>query len=255
MSVPVLMYHHVLPKSAFLSSSLEEFRSQMEFLYKNNYKTLTSEEFYLYKQKKLKLPKKSVFLTFDDGWRDNFIYAYPILKEFSLHATIFLVSQWINEASKKDEAYIEAYHEEAKKLAQSQARAVLMNWEEVKEMKASGLIDFHSHTYSHSDGYFDNFSFEDELKLSKQDIEKNLNFTERQLCWPRGKYNENMLKLAKKAGYEIFYTTKRGINKADNSLDEIKRIAVKKGASWLKKTLFIYQNDFLGALYSKIKKG
>jgi len=85
-SVTVLMYHHILPKDGFIASSVDNFDKQMKFLSDNNYKTLSSEEFFLFKKGELKLPKKSVFITFDDGWRDNFIYAYPILKKYNLKA-------------------------------------------------------------------------------------------------------------------------------------------------------------------------
>lgn len=255
MSVTVLMYHHVLPKSGFITSSIDEFRSQMEFLCKNGYKTLSSKEFYLYKKKQLKVPKKTVLITFDDGWRDNFIYAYPILKEFGLKATIFLVTEWIEKASQESNEFTQSYHNEAKELAKSNPRAVFMNWSEVYEMRDSGLIDFHTHTHSHSDEYFNKFSFEDEVEVSRQIIEQKLNFKDNQLCWPRGIYNNDMIKTAQTFGFEMFYTTQRGVNRADNNLTYIKRVAAKKGATWLKKTLFIYQNDILGSIYSKLKKG
>ena len=82
---------------------------------------------------------------------------------------------------------------------------------------------------------------------------KNFGFDDKLLCWPRGKFNDELKNVAKSVGYEVFFTTKRGINKPDGVLDDIRRIAVKKDASWLKKTLFIYQNDFLGSLYSTLK--
>lgn len=74
------MYHHILPKSSFISSSVSEFEAQMAYLARCGYKALSLEEFFLYKKAKLKVPKKSVLITFDDGWRDNFYFAYPILK-------------------------------------------------------------------------------------------------------------------------------------------------------------------------------
>ena len=74
------------------------------------------------------------------------------------------------------------------------------------------------------------------------------------LCWPRGIFDENLLNIAKSVGYKAFFTTQRGINRADNNLNFIKRIAVKKDEKWLKKSLFIYRNDILGGIYSWVKK-
>ena len=114
MSVSVLMYHHVLRNGGFIASSVDEFRAQMSFLARDGYRTLSAAEFIAYKNGELKVPKKSVFITFDDGWKDNFIYAYPILHEFGLRATIFLVTQ---RASEKRGEFIELTHSEYKKAA------------------------------------------------------------------------------------------------------------------------------------------
>ena len=110
MSVPVLMYHHVLQKGGFIASSVAEFRKQMEFLAKSDYKTLSMSEFIAYKKGEFAPPKKSVLITFDDGWKDNFVYAYPILREFGLRASMFLVSGWIEKASEKKGEFIELNH-------------------------------------------------------------------------------------------------------------------------------------------------
>ena len=75
------MYHHVLKKGGFIASSAEDFASQMRFLAEAGYKTLTMSEFIAYKKGELAVPKKSVLVTFDDGWKDNYVYAYPILRE------------------------------------------------------------------------------------------------------------------------------------------------------------------------------
>ena len=206
MSVPVLMYHHVLEKSGFIASSVDEFRSHMKFLAENGYKTLSINEFIAYKKGELEVPKKSVCITFDDGWMDNYIYAYPIVKEFGLKANIFIITGWIEAAQKAHEmrpaSFLNVDHNECKRLA---------------PMKK-------------------NFGFEDDA-----------------LCWPRGKYNDEYLNAAKKHGYKAFFTTKRGINKADGNLEEIKRIVTKRDEKWLKKTMFIYQNDFLGSIYAFLR--
>jgi len=250
MSVPVLMYHHILPKSSFIASSIEEFEKQMKFLYENNYKTLTSEEFLEYKKGNLKI-KKGVFITFDDGWRDNFYYAYPILKKYNLKATCFLVTEWIEKASEKKEEFKPLNHNECKKEVQINPSNVILNWDEIAKMQ--DVFDFHSHTHSHRDFYFrKEYSWNEEFIISKEILKKRLNIDSKHLCWPRGKYDKDLIKLAKNY-YEILYTTKRGVNLPDNNLNEIKRISVKKDEKWLKKQLFIFSNPILGKLYAKVK--
>ena len=250
MSVTVLMYHHILSKDSFIASSIDNFEKQMKFI-SQNYKTLTSKEFEEYKKGKLPA-KKSVMITFDDGWRDNLEYAYPILKKFNLKATLFAITGWIDEASKKEYPFIERKHNEAKKIVKERANEVVLNWSQLENMQ--DVFDIHSHTHFHRDDYFGKISLEEELILSKERLKQKLNINSNHLCWPRGIYSQEDINLAKKIGYEVLYTTKRGINKADNYLDEIKRISVKKDDKWVKKQIFIFNNDLLGSVYAKLKK-
>ena len=226
MSIPVLMYHHVLEKSSFIASSVDEFRSHMKFLAENGYKTLSINEFIAYKKGELEVPKKSVCITFDDGWMDNYIYAYPIVKEFGLKANMFIVTGWIEAAQKAHEishgTFLNGSHSECKNVAPSRPQDVILNLEQIEKM--SDCFSFHSHTHGHFDGYFGQLSLDEEFGLA-----------------------------AKKHGYKAFFTTKRGINKADGNLEEIKRIVTKRDEKWLKKTMFIYQNDFLGSIYAFLR--
>jgi len=250
LSIPVLMYHHILPKNGFIASSVDEFDKQMKFLSDNGYHSLTSQEFLDFKKGK-KFPKKSVFITFDDGWRDNFVYAYPILKKYNLNATCFLVTEWIEKASEKKEEFKPLNHNECKKEVQINPSSVILNWNEIAKMQ--DVFDFHSHTHSHRDFYFGKeYSWNEEFIISKEILKKRLNIDSKHLCWPRGNYDEKLIKLAKES-YEILYSTKRGVNNPDNNLDEIKRIAIKKDEKWLKKQLFLFSNPLLGTLYSKVK--
>ena len=133
MSVSVLMYHHVLENDGAIAISQKNFEAQMKMLAKGGYTTITPDELLAYKQGKITLPKKSVLITFDDGWRNNYIYAYPILKKYGLKATIFLITSWIEEASKQPLAFEPACHEKAKILAKERLGAVVLNWGESDE--------------------------------------------------------------------------------------------------------------------------
>ncbi|MCF6775617.1 polysaccharide deacetylase family protein [Thiotrichales bacterium 19X7-9] len=251
-SVPVLMYHHVLEQSGFICSSIEEFDQQMAYLVANKYKTLTIDEFYQYKKGKLKLPKKSVLITFDDGWRNNFVYAYPILKKYGLKATLFVVTGWIEAASNSNDVAFQAVqHKECKKKAPTHPREVLCSWDELKKM--ADVFDIQAHTHTHRDDYFGTLDWQKDIILSKELLKQRLNIDSKHLCWPRGNYDIETIKLAKDAGFEVLYTTERGINLADNQLDYIKRIAVKKDARWLKKTLKLFSSPLMGSIYVKLK--
>ena len=121
-AVTVLMYHRVLAeeelepwhyqdKEKIYDTIVlkEAFTEQMQFLSEQGYVTLTLKEFELFMLGELDVPEKSVLITFDDGFKDNFTEAYPILKSHNFNATIFLITNsvatgdplYLNEADLK----------------------------------------------------------------------------------------------------------------------------------------------------------
>ena len=115
--VPCIMYHSISDEKAINSKNFEE---QLELM--KNYATFKFEEL---EEVHCTLPKNSILLTFDDGYKDNYTNAFPLLKKYNMKATIFLNTAYIG----TDPEYL--------------------NWEEIKEMYESGLIDFQLHTHSH----------------------------------------------------------------------------------------------------------
>ena len=96
--IPILMYHHVSPYSAGseYAVSLDQFRRQMQWLQEQGYQTiLVSDMVEAVKDGKL-LPLKPIILTFDDGFKDVYENAFPLLTEFGFTATIYLIEDVIN---------------------------------------------------------------------------------------------------------------------------------------------------------------
>ncbi|GKV64944.1 MULTISPECIES: polysaccharide deacetylase family protein [Sporosarcina] len=97
--LPVIMYHDLVKNKDGDNLSILEvskFKEQMNYLKVNGWRTITSEELTLWLQKKIKLPEKSVLITFDDGYSSTADLAYPILKANKLKATAFLIASRIN---------------------------------------------------------------------------------------------------------------------------------------------------------------
>lgn len=92
--VAILMYHRISPKRErpYLNViSVKSFRRQIEYIFRN-YEILSLDELVEYILSEKPLPKKAVVITFDDGYKDNYLYAYPILQKYHIPATIFLVT-------------------------------------------------------------------------------------------------------------------------------------------------------------------
>lgn len=89
---PILMYHHIDNRSQEwkLSVSPESFARQMEFLKAHRYRVMPLSEYIELLKTGKKIPKKSVVITFDDGYDDNFTNAFPVLKKMGFPATIFV---------------------------------------------------------------------------------------------------------------------------------------------------------------------
>nr|WP_314045402.1 polysaccharide deacetylase family protein [uncultured Leptotrichia sp.] len=116
-----LMYHSVYKVGIPGIISTEEFEEQMKVI--KDKKTFKMEEL---KGLGYKLPENSVLVTFDDGYKNNYVEAFPILKKYGIKATIFLNTKYIG----KNDFYL--------------------NWDQVREMYDSGLVDFQMHTHSHA---------------------------------------------------------------------------------------------------------
>lgn len=128
--VPVLMYHHIMPDDqakAILASKLninpEIFRTQMDYLIGKGYQIIDLDEMTA-GLKNGSLPGKPVVLTFDDGYRDFYDYAFPVLKEKNIKATVFVITQFVG-----GDRYV--------------------TWEQLKVMGDSGLVLVGNHTLNH----------------------------------------------------------------------------------------------------------
>ncbi len=133
---------------------------------------------------------------------------------------------------------------------------VMCTWNELKEMQNEGVFDIQSHGYSHEIPEFiktrDYHNVEDDIRLSKFLLLKNLNKESTHFAWPKGVYSETSVQMATKLGFKALYTTQRGANTYD--LLNVKMLVVKcKGSRWLRTKLKIYSSLLLSRIYSKIR--
>lgn len=267
-AVPVLMYHHVSPSPGLVTVHPETFAAHMEHLVRGGYSTLRADQFFDWLQGRAKVPEKSVLITFDDGYLDNYVHAYPTLKRLGLHAVIFLVTDWMGEgrprahAAESREVPPLPSHKECKRaIAEGRADSVMLRWAEIERMQADGVMEFHSHTHTHVrwDTLYPEFTarldaVRQDLILARDTLEQRLGHSSRHLCWPWGYYDANYQDIARELGYHAQYTVERGLNLRGENPLFIKRIDTKeKPGAWLKRRLDLYSHPWLGRAYLKLR--
>ena len=138
------MYHRIADIPGDRNSlPVEKFIEQLEYLHHNGYQTVTMNDVYMHYTKQKKLPTKSVLLTFDDGYKDNYITALPLLKKYKMSAVVFPISNWIGRENQWED-----FHK---------AATLTMTLDELKSWQKNGM-EIASHTvnpvsYTHLDVY------------------------------------------------------------------------------------------------------
>ncbi len=131
--VPILLYHHIAEETNENTITEEQFRAEMKLLRDRGFHTVTFDQMISYVEQGTDLPDNPVCITFDDGYRSNYETAYPILKEYGMNATIFVIGSTVGNTERyKDTEYAITPH---------------FSYQEAREMTDSGLISVQSHTY------------------------------------------------------------------------------------------------------------
>jgi peptidoglycan/xylan/chitin deacetylase (PgdA/CDA1 family) len=195
--VPVLNYHHFMEDcDSLLCIPPSVFDQQMKYLKDNGYRTVTMEDLLGFLQYRQALPKRSLVITIDDGYRSAYDIAYPILKRYGFTATLFIYTDYVGVSDKA------------------------ITWDQLKEMNADGF-QIGSHTISHSDLTMkkEDESEKDYLTRikkevfdSKQIIDMRVAQDTVAIAFPFGRYDESILSLAEQAGYELGFSVEGGGN-------------------------------------------
>lgn len=148
-SVPVFMYHSIgIIDFSWdrnqLTCPFEVFEEQLKFLKRRNYKTVHLNDLYASINQERQLPGKTVILTFDDGYADNYVFAYPLLKKYGFKGTIFVNPDFIDPSPVKRHRI-----DRINSLTGIKADGFL-SWEEMREMESIGVIDIQSHAMTHT---------------------------------------------------------------------------------------------------------
>lgn len=199
--VPILMYHYLStpPQDADiyrrdLSVTPENFEAQLAYLKEAGFTAVSLDDLSLHLAGQKLLPEKSIILTFDDGYVDNYRNAYPLLQKYGFSATFFLATWFIDSG---DPNYV--------------------TWDNVREMHAGGM-DFGAHSYRHFDMRGRDVDFlVYEIVGSKEAIEERTQETVRHFVYPAGHYDQQVIDVLQSAHFWTALTTSYGF---DHRYDE-----------------------------------
>ncbi len=210
-SVPILMFHIVRPALSSDTKDIklfavtpEVFDQQLSYLEQHGYSIISFQDLSDYFNGTKQLPGNPIILSFDDGWKNQYRYAFPLLQKHSMHATFFIFT---NPMEYNHPHYI--------------------SWDEIREMSAAGMT-FGAHTITHPKltDITDEKVLEREIIDSKKVIEERIGKPVTLFAYPFGLYNEHILDIVKKAGYTAARTTKWGTMQSSDKLFELKEINV-----------------------------
>ncbi|MFA7654163.1 MAG: polysaccharide deacetylase family protein [Candidatus Magasanikbacteria bacterium] len=181
----ILMYHQIRSSkfNDYYSVSPQIFEQQMQWLQDNDYEVISYTEFYLALTSSSTLPDKSVVLTFDDGYRNQYTQALPILQKFGYPAIFFPYTRAIG-------------------------KRTFMTYDMLRDLQMAGM-EIGSHSVSHK--RMIKLTYEQmfyEAADSKRVLEKYLDESVNFFAYPYGLYNLEVLRAVKLAGYQSALTTR-----------------------------------------------
>lgn len=232
-AVAILEYHNFSEGPVGMDDpwtvSRSAFNEQMAYL-SRNCRVVSLKTFLQEVEQDKDIPENTVVITFDDGYRSNYLVAFPIIKQYQIPVTIFIVGDYIEKGRVADYP--------------------ALSWSDMKEMADSGLVDIQSHTYALHEMITDasgnqvsalmNYTtpsgaretetehyqrIENDLVKSSRYIESHLGTKPDILSWPFGSYDQKAMKAAKKAGFPYMVSRVAYSNPVIN-VDEANRLVV-----------------------------
>jgi peptidoglycan/xylan/chitin deacetylase (PgdA/CDA1 family) len=207
--VPILIYHSVRPHTEtqtaiqrYYDVAPEQFEKQLQYLKDHNYVVISLDYLVEALQQNTLLPPKSVVITLDDGWRNQYAYAFPLLQKYHDTATFFIFTNAID-------------HD------------LFLTWDQVRVMNNSGMtIGGHTKTHPYLPDITDPIVLRDEITASKKVIEDQIGQKIDLFAYPYGHYRDDIIDIVKESGYAAARSTYKGINHTRQDLYTLKGIEV-----------------------------
>ncbi|MEE0859747.1 MAG: polysaccharide deacetylase family protein [Acutalibacteraceae bacterium] len=135
--LPIVMYHSILKDTKLQGQYVigpDQFESDLKMLKEKGYTTITVTDLVDYVYNDKELPEKPIMLTFDDGYYNNYLYAYPLLEEYECKAVLSPIGY-----------YSEQYSQDSNPPSPSYSHCT---WSQLKEIQDSGYVEIQNHSYN-----------------------------------------------------------------------------------------------------------
>jgi len=223
--VIVLGYHDIrINDRDEYSISPEVFNEQMKWLYDNGYKTTTFDDIAQNKH-----PRKSIVITFDDGYISFVNIAVPIMRKYHFSSVVNIIGEYVG-----------------KEMPDVGEVRQMASWDEFRTLGTRD-VEYGSHTYGihHPDthGALDvsNENLFFDLLKSKHEIENELGVKCNIIAWPYGAYDIDNIAVAKAIGFKYFLTSDYGVL---ISFDKINRIHITQSVDMKEFTILLQINKY-----------
>lgn len=216
--VPIVMYHGLLPDKAkqgtyVIGPSL--FESDLQYIQQAGYTPVFIADLLAYTEQGVPLPEKPIVLTFDDGYYNNYAYAYPLLQKYGMKAVISPIARW-------SRFYSETPAEADRPLYSH------ITWAQMREMADSGLVEFQNHSYDlhHTESKRKGASklpgesveayqrlLEEDLTAAQQWLTQQAGVTPMAFTYPFGAMSPEAVPVLEKMGFRATLTSESRVNR------------------------------------------
>lgn len=209
LNVPVLMYHHIQPNAKAqengqqtLSVDNGEFDLQMGYLVSQGYSIISAQQLTDALINHSALLPKSVVVTMDDGYKDIYTYAFPILQKYHIRANLAVISGLVGGTD-------------------------YVSWEEIKEMSDSGLVQMLNHTWSHhAIAYGSEDKAKYEIKTASQQLQDYTGQNINVFVYPFGVFNKDAISILQASGIKSAFSEIPGHWQCDSFVMALRRTRI-----------------------------
>jgi peptidoglycan/xylan/chitin deacetylase (PgdA/CDA1 family) len=243
----------------FHNPSQQFFKRCIQWLKKNGYFFISIDQLIQYVQNQQEFPKGAVWLSIDDGWKDNIHNIIPVINEYKTPITFFIATDpvenqgifwWTFFEKCKDQLpnYLKSNLLDLKNIKEKDRKKIIqdlkkrckkrvsrevMEIEEVKSLAQNPLVTIGSHTVHHAltVNCTDN-ELEFEIKESKEKLQEWTNKEVKYFSYPNGRFDGRERKILKESGYKLAATDKKRFITKNDDLYLMPRIGIKDKISF-----------------------